>query len=867
MLGEYPRQDPRPTEPHQNTDVIDIVCPPSLPGPAENDNALARAAALGRYMVLGLVGRGAMGEVYAAYDPELDRKVAIKLLRVRGGGGGNDGRIRLMREAQAIAKLSHPNVVMVYDVGTFQDDVFIAMQFVDGNTIGYWMHAQPRAWPDILKVFADAGRGLAAAHEKDLIHRDFKPENVMISADGHVRVMDFGLARVVIDRHGNPSPAVATTPVSATVPADDFDPESTRAAGSATAATETRPGASTEALKLEITQTGAILGTPAYMSPEQFQGLQVDARTDQFSFCVALYEALYGQRPFFGNTLNELMANVLKGVIPTAPAAARIPSWVSKILQRGLQVKPEERWPSMKALLAELEKNRTGAPRRRFAAGAAAKLAGIWEAPIRGRAVETEGKAEIRRAFLATGKRYAAAAFDKMSLILDHYAKTWSEMYTDVCEATHVRGEQSAEVLDLRMASLQEGLDGLRALSQVLRQATGDVVENAVSAANALGSVERCADVKLLRAVVKPPEDPTTRATVDRLRTRLAEVRVLCHVGRLTDGLKLIVPLEEEVRRIGYGPLLAEALFELGNLHAERRDAATASVAFEEAVWTAELSRHEEVAAKAAAQLVFVVGYAQLRFDAGEIWARYTDIILRRMGGHEYLWGWLFNNRGAMKETQGHLAEAVEDARRAVAVKERIHGPDNADVGLSLSNVATLLEQLGDAAAAVPYIERAVKVLEVSLGSEHPRTATLLSNYAEILNRLERFEEAREMSRRALAIFEGETAPDGVTLSYPLTALGLGYLGDGMAGEALPILERAVEIREGTKNRSSSLGEVHFALARALRQIGREIPRAATLAQRARVEYADDSPSPVTKRALVQIDAWLADSGDASKGA
>lgn len=143
-----------------------------------------------------------------------------------------------------------------------------------------------------------------------------------------------------------------------------------------------------------------------------------------------------------------------------------------------------------------------------------------------------------------------------------------------------------------------------------------------------------------------------------------------------------------------------------------------------------------------------------------------------------------------------------------------------------------LLEQLGDAAAAVPYIERAVKVLEVSLGSEHPRTATLLSNYAEILNRLERFEEAREMSRGALAIFEGETAPDGVTLSYPLTALGLGYLGDGMAEVALPILERAVEIREGTKNRSSSLGEVHFALARALRQIGQEIPRAAALAAR-----------------------------------
>ena len=165
----------------------------------ENDRVLGRAASLGRYMVLGLVGRGAMGEVYAAYDPELDRKVAIKLLRGKAGDDAEAaaGRVRMMSEAQAIAKLSHPNVVVVYDVGAYQDKVFVAMEFVDGNTLWYWMHAQPRAWPEVLKIFADAGRGLAAAHDKDLVHRDFKPENVMLSADGQVRVMDFGLARSV----------------------------------------------------------------------------------------------------------------------------------------------------------------------------------------------------------------------------------------------------------------------------------------------------------------------------------------------------------------------------------------------------------------------------------------------------------------------------------------------------------------------------------------------------------------------------------------------------------------------------------------------------------------------------------------------
>src|SRR5437870_775755 len=165
--------------------------PPIDPGQA----ALVRGATIGRYVVLGLVGRGGMGEVYAAYDPELDRKVAVKLLRVKPGNGvsRHEGRQRTLREAQAIARLSHPNVVVVFDVGTFQDQVFIAMEFVEGNTVTYWLQAAPRSWQDVLNVFMAAGRGLAAAHEKGLVHRDFKPDNVMVGRDNQVRVMDFGL--------------------------------------------------------------------------------------------------------------------------------------------------------------------------------------------------------------------------------------------------------------------------------------------------------------------------------------------------------------------------------------------------------------------------------------------------------------------------------------------------------------------------------------------------------------------------------------------------------------------------------------------------------------------------------------------------
>jgi serine/threonine protein kinase len=827
----------------------------------EEQTTLTRAASLGRYTVLGMVGKGAMGEVYAAYDPDLDRKVAIKLLRV-GRGSAGEGRIRLMREAQAIAKLSHPNVVTIYDVGTFQNDVFIAMQFVDGHTIGYWMHAEPRDWPEVLRVFSEAGRGLAAAHEKGMVHRDFKPDNVMIGLDGSVRVMDFGLARGVLERDENKAGAAGEPLVEAKV-AQEIDPdlELTRAVDPRTVIVDrTGISGSSETLNVRITQTGAMLGTPAYMAPEQFRGLPIDARADQFSFCVALHEVLYGERPFAGRSFNELMESVLRSEVLPPPADTPVPSWVRNIVLRGLERNPDDRWPSMKALLEALDKVGTGAPRRRFAAAAAKKLAGVWEAPADLSApspVETTTKAEIRAAFLATDKKYAAAAFEKASLILDRYAKSWSDMYIDACEAAHVRGEQSVETLELRLAALEECLDGLRALSSVFCSANGEVVENAVGAANALGKVDRCADVELLRAVVKPPADPATRAEVDRMRTELAGIRVLCSVGHLSEGIRLIGPLAERARRTGYGPLVAEALCELGNLHIERRDAIAAAVAFEEAVWTAELSRHDMVTATATTQLVYAVGSAQLRFDAGDIWARYAETILRRMDGQEILWCWFLNNRGAMRHRQGRLHEALEDSRKALASKEKAYGPDSAEVGLSLSNEALILEELGDVTTAVDTMARALRTVESCLGPDHPRTALVLFNHAEILNRLERFEEGARMSARSLAILEGESAPDGVILSYPLTALGLAHLGCGRAERALPILERAAEIRDGNEKQAALLGEVHFGLASALAETGGDLDRARALALRARDEYLREEILAVTTETLRRIDLWL----------
>jgi serine/threonine protein kinase len=301
---------------------------------------------VGRYLVLSTLGTGGMGIVFAAYDPQLDRKVALKLLRANLGAGihAREARARLKREAQAIAQLSHPNVVHVYDVGATDDgDVYIAMEFVEGDTVTAWLKRYPRMWREVLDVFLQAGRGLSAAHGVGLLHRDFKPDNVLVGGDGRVRVTDFGLARSLL------------------VPDGD--------------AAEPRPVAAGSALRAELTSTGAVLGTPRYMAPEQMTGPAIDARADQFSFCVALYEALYSMHPLPGATSVAMLETGEPAMAP--PEGTRVPPAIARAVQRGLDRDRGKRFGTMASLLAELEPKPLRSPMRWFAlAGLAVVLIG-----------------------------------------------------------------------------------------------------------------------------------------------------------------------------------------------------------------------------------------------------------------------------------------------------------------------------------------------------------------------------------------------------------------------------------------------------------------------------------------------------------
>ncbi|HEY4117156.1 MAG TPA: serine/threonine-protein kinase, partial [Byssovorax sp.] len=307
----------------------------AAPGSAATPASIVAGGFVGRYRVIRLVGAGAMGSVYLAYDPELDRRVALKLLRRELGEGavGRELRERLVREAKAMARLAHPNVVTLYDVGQTDGQVFLSMEYVEGTTLRTWTQKERRPWSDVLAAFVDAGRGLAAAHAAGLVHRDFKPDNVLVSHDGRVRVTDFGLA------------AVSASSMSG--------------AGA--------PRADDDALR---TRTGALVGTPAYLAPELYDGGTADERADVFGFGVALFEGLYGARPYDGAHLGELIRNVRAGALAPPPVhAPKLPPALRASILRAIATDPAARTPTMEALLREI----TPKPRRgglRLAAGA-----------------------------------------------------------------------------------------------------------------------------------------------------------------------------------------------------------------------------------------------------------------------------------------------------------------------------------------------------------------------------------------------------------------------------------------------------------------------------------------------------------------
>ncbi|WP_100793429.1 serine/threonine-protein kinase [Nannocystis exedens] len=738
---------------------------------------------VGRYTVLHLVGAGAMGSVYAAYDPELDRRVALKLVHhgLLAGAAREAAAARLLREAQALARLSDPNVITVFDAGRFEGQVFLAMEFVEGGTLRQWLASERRTPEQIVAMFVAAGRGLAALHGAGLVHRDFKPDNVLVGGDGRVRVSDFGLVRVA---------AAATVSVEET-----FDPARPLPSGG-------------EAM----TRTGALLGTPAYMAPEVWQGAPADARSDQFAFCVALYEALQGARPFTPAAL----AGGAPGLVPARDD--RIPAGLRAPLATGLARAPERRHASMTALLDALGGGLTRVRRRRAALQVAlaglgvALAAGGWQ---QARARELAGRvaacaaagaridevwgeaarAEVERSFLATGKAFAPATFAKTAPWLDRWAADWRGAAEAACRAHTVEASWDAELRARAEDCLDEARAGFVALVDELRDADAVVLSQATNAAAELAPASACTQPAALRERADVP--PGQRSAARELRVRLAGARSLQAVGDYAAALAAARAAVGAARASGLPGLVAEAEFRAAWLHEKRGEFAAAEAGLLRALAAAEEARARGLALAITTDLVYVVGYAAARTAEGRVWARSAQTQLALHAGASPLEEAHLDSRlAAVDDVVGDFAEAARLHARALAVRERELGPWHPDVARSLVGLAAARHALGELAAASDLYERALGIQERVFGPEHPDVALILHNLAGVRYGAKALDEAVRLYERALAISERALGPDHPGVGETLHDLAVTHRARGAVAESLRLQTRALAIYE-----------------------------------------------------------------------
>jgi eukaryotic-like serine/threonine-protein kinase len=818
---------------------------------SQGPSALPRGAALGRYLVLRELGRGGMGVVYAAYDPELDRRVAIKLLH-DARADLRERNKRLVREAQTLAKLSHPHVIAVHDVGTWRDRVFIAMEFVDGGTLRQWLEQQ-RPWRELIAKLVDAGRGLAAAHSVNLVHRDFKPENVLLASDprgARVVVADFGLARAQLGEDGR-----ATSSVS-------IEPEL----------------GSGSLVHTPLTMTGAMLGTPAYMAPEQHAGREPEARTDQFAFAVVAWEGLYGRRPFAGDNLAALACAVTMGEIAEPEDRRGVPRHVHAALLRALATAPADRWPDMDALLAELARSESP-PRWRAPLVMSATLASVVGVTVwassrgdvceGGRAqIETvwngSTRARIDAAFAATGVRYAAATADTVGRALDARAAGWIDAHHQACAATRIGGEQSEAMLDMRMLCLARRQRELGAWARVLGEADAAMVRGAIEATHRLVPIESCADLEALAGDAPPPADPGVRTELDAIDGELAEIDALRHAGHYLDAIARAEPLRVRSEAIGRSELDARVQLVLATLYDRAGRHPEALESAKAAVWAAEVAGIDRIRVAAIARVITTLGERLRRMPEAADWVALGRAVLARLGEPDPLVATFEEHVGNLRYAEGDYPAALAAKDRALAIRERIAAPDDPVIASLLGSRGSILNELGRFDEAIAAQRRTLELRTGIFGAEHPATAMAHNNLgsallnggvrAEAMVELERAlalwqdtlepghpdlamahnnianalasgsaEErvlALDHYRQSIEIWTAARGPEDLRVGYALSNMGRALWLAGRPAEAITPLERALAIQERVDGSTHgdlvyvllNLAEVHAAL-------------------------------------------------------
>jgi tetratricopeptide (TPR) repeat protein/predicted Ser/Thr protein kinase len=731
--------------PEQPRDVTSLGGPPSEAG-AEGLDWNVKGT-LGRYALLSPIGAGGMGVVYAAYDPELDRKVAVKVLRRTRKSDD------LRAEARAVAKLAHPNVIAVHDVGEIDGEVYVAMEYVEGESLREWLRRSPRPTTEqILDIFVQAGRGIAAAHRVGLVHRDIKPSNIVVGADGRARVLDFGLALAAQD--GDGATSIAET------------------------AAQSGEGAK------------AIAGTPAYMAPEQKRGERVDARVDQYAYCVALLEALGGDRD-----RREL---------------AGVDERIARAIRRGLSTDPSARFATMDELLVEL----APPPARRktrlvFAAAALAMTAagvtltffvvrsGFDKAPpcaTTGSNVaevwNDRARADVRAGFAATRVGYAPAAAEDLVRELDAWTAAWQLEAQTSCKATLVNGSQPASTDSLRQACLVQLLSQLSPVVALARTPDAQVVARANMLVGALPSPARCADVAGLTALPPVPPGESAQVAVAALRTSLADAETGVRAGRPNRALATV--LRAQANALGYAPLQGRAALLAGRIEIALGNYAAGEKELHEAARLATASRDQELLADAWTELAQALGNDPRTADEAEVFFGYADAVVAELPANEA-------RRRSLDLARCNVSVSAKDAARPAAACARViesaehaQPPDRAVANAARVRLGHYTRLQGHPDEALAILRHAATDAVAIFGKQHPDTAVAYNalGIAEISG--DDFEHGIPDLRRALAIREAVFPGDSIQLAESLLGVGDALGASGSVDESIQILERGL---------------------------------------------------------------------------
>jgi tetratricopeptide (TPR) repeat protein/predicted Ser/Thr protein kinase len=812
-------------DPASDEDEEDVTVPPR---------------AIGRFLVLRRVGRGGMGEVFSAFDEGLGRRVAVKLIKGQSRARASRG-ARMRREAQAMARVSHPNVIQVFEVGHYLERTFIAMEYVEGQTLTQWQRAAARSHAEIIDAYLQAGAGLNAAHRAGVLHRDFKPSNALIDGEGRVRVMDFGLAAWL--KRGD---AIGSDGVDV---AEDEAP-----------AAPEQPA---------LTHDGRLLGTPGFMSPEQYRGEPLDERSDQFAFCVALYDALVGTHPFGGGTIAGLRESILEGELYDGPAARALPSPLRRALWRGLSKNPRERWPDMNALLAAL---RPPPRRARWAWGLAAAVVslsagGVAYGVLVGRSGVCEGSAEqlarvwnderrasARAGLLATGVPLADSTWHRAEQEIDDYAGEWAATRHQVCEANQVRGEQ---LMDRRMACLDLRLEAVSSLLSTFEDAEVETVLRAVDASARLPALVECEKVGGEAAA----DAEEARPEAVELRRRLVAALSHLDVGRMEEAYVELEELGAEARVRGLPRLAAEVLVQRGRAEVERGLLKEADATLEAGLWEAVARGHDEAAFAAAVRHLRLVGVTLADAERGRAGIARSEAFLLRLGDaeasrleHLMAAGTVLGRHGDFREARARLDEALALARRLygphhvelgyalnatgmvalwsndldaaerifgelVELDRQLYDPGHTVVASALNNLAVVMASKGDLGAAEGYFREAYETRVHALGEQHVLVADSLMNLGGVaLNRGDP-EGSLPHLDRARAIYGDRLGEDAAKTNDADRARGMVLIELHRDDEAEPLL-RAVLART-----RSIMGERHPDLVGPLETLGTLLTR------------------------------------------